>query len=107
MEETTLTVFTRICAGIDQIIAQKHNPIEEMLAIKNFVMENLNNEQSSPHFQLMKYYPQIFEKLQTKQLEVMHDCVEDNIKRGMEAGCTERTSTQSLSYECILLGEVA
>jgi len=84
IEQATLVIFELISSGIDCICEMQKNPIEELYAIKSFVMENLKNEKSSPQFQLQKYYPEIFHKLKLMQLEVMQKCIIKNLERGIE-----------------------
>ncbi len=86
IEESTMDLFYCISDGIDDIIALKKNPIEELYEIKKFVMLHLKDEKSSPQYQLRKYYPKIFETLKKKEFKVMQECVVDNIRRGMEIG---------------------
>jgi len=86
VEECTFTVFDRICVGIDTICESAPNPIEELYHIKKFVMEHLKNESSSPHYQLRKYYPKLYERLMWKQFEVMHDSVKKNLQTGIDQG---------------------
>ena len=86
IEATTLHIFETISHGIDCICELKKNPIEEVYDIKQFVMEHLKNEKSSPQYQLQKYYPKIFATLKSKQFEVMQGCVTENLKRGIEKG---------------------
>ena len=49
-------------------------------------MENLKGERSSPHYQLKKHYPTLFNMLQKKQFEIMEDCVIENLSRGVTTG---------------------
>lgn len=86
VEECTLYLFHKISSGIDAITALGKNPIEELYEIKKFVLFHLKDEKSSPQYQLQKYYPRIFRTLSNKQLEVMKDCVVDNIQRGIALG---------------------
>jgi len=86
VEAASIHIFELISTGIDKISAQKLNVIEETYAVKEFAMKNLNNEQSSPQYQLKKYYPKIAEFLSSKQFCVMQDCVVENLKRGIETG---------------------
>ena len=86
VEATTLHMFETISQGIDCICALKKNPIEEIFDIKEFVMDHLKNEKSSPQYQLQKYYPKIFATLKSKQFEVMQSCVTENLNRGLELG---------------------
>lgn len=86
VEATTLHVFAFISHGIDCICELDKNPIDEIYAIKRFVMEHLKNEKSSPQYQLQKYYPKIFASLKKKQFEKMMGCVTHNLERGVSLG---------------------
>lgn len=84
IEASTMHLFQFISEGINQICALERNPIEEIYSIKQFVMEHLKNEKSSPQYQLQKYYPGIFKSLKEKQFCVMQDCVTNNLNRGVD-----------------------
>ncbi|MCB0372298.1 MAG: TetR/AcrR family transcriptional regulator [Muricauda sp.] len=86
VEHTTMTMSDLITCGIENIIAQEQNPIEELYEIKKFVMVHLKDEKSSPLYQLQKYYPKIHASLKQIQFECTHRCVAENVKRGMELG---------------------
>lgn len=86
VQATTMTMSDMITCGIDHIIAQEQNPIEELYEIKKFVMVHLKDEKSSPLYQLQKYYPKIHAELKEIQFECTHRCVAENVKRGMELG---------------------
>ena len=86
VEATTHNMFNIIASGIDHICSLEKNPIEEIYSIKQFVMEHLKDEKSSPQYQLQKYYPKIFRALKTKQFGVMQICVVNNLKKGVATG---------------------
>jgi len=86
VEAVTFHLFDTICTGIDEISDKAPNPIEELYAIKLFVMHHLKNEKASPQYQLKKYYPQIHKQLNLKQFEKMHSSVEDSLRHGVETG---------------------
>jgi len=81
VEATTDHLFCAISDGIDSIIQENYDPIEELYAIKTFVMHHLKNEKTAPQYQLQKYYPKIHQKLKAKQFDVFQECVVDNLKR--------------------------
>ena len=83
VEAVTFNLFDTICSGIDCICDTSKNPIEELYAIKMFVMQHLNNEKMSPQYQLKKYYPQIHEVLKNKQFEKMHESVRESLLHGV------------------------
>jgi len=91
VEATAMHTFDFISLGIDQICELKKNPIEEIYDIKQFVMDHLKDEKSSPQYQLQKYYPKIYASLKTKQFEVMLDCVSENLNRGIELELYRKT----------------
>ena len=86
VEACTLGLFHKISNGIECICDQGKNPIEELYEIKRFALMHLKNEKASPHYQLKKYYPAIYTKLQEMQYDVMKDCVLTNLNKGMEKG---------------------
>jgi len=86
VEATTMYLFNSISCGIDHICALQKNPIEEIYSIKQFIMENLKDEKSSPQYQLQKYYPKICNTLKAKQFGIMQTCVIDNLNRGINQG---------------------
>lgn len=86
VEAATLHIITSIDEGIEQIRAKNLNAIVELFEIKKFVMHNLKDEKSSPQFQLKKFYPKVFEVVQKHHLETMHECVSDNLRKGIRNG---------------------
>lgn len=86
VEASTLALFDLIAHGIDTICAEEKNPVEEIYVIKYFVIEHLKDEKSSPQYQLQKYYPSIFSTLKKKQFNLIHNCVTNNVKRGIKLG---------------------
>jgi len=84
IEATTNRLFNIISDGIDAILQKKHDPIEELYAIKTFVMHHLKNEKTAPQYQLQKYYPEVDDQLRIKQFDVFKECVIENLKRGIE-----------------------
>ncbi|WP_377717033.1 TetR/AcrR family transcriptional regulator [Pseudofulvibacter geojedonensis] len=71
---------------IDTITSQGHNPIKENFEIKKMFKEMFQNADTSPIYQLKKYYPKIYDRVMTKEMVVFHDCIKSNIERGIEQG---------------------
>ena len=86
VEVVIFETLYHIYEGIDKINASSINPIEELYDIKLFVMNYFKNERVSPQYQLKKYYPEIYERLQIKQFEKMHSSVENSLKMGVDTG---------------------
>lgn len=83
VEAVTWSIFENISKGIEAIIEEEKNPIEEIYQIKRFVLEHLKDEKSSPQYQLQKYYPKIFEAIKAEQSCVMNDCLKSNLEKGI------------------------
>ena len=75
-----------ISEGINEVKAKNLNPVIENFEIKKFVNQHLKGEKTSPHFQLKKYYPKVFNTLIEEQFNVLENCVEENIGRGIKSG---------------------
>ena len=86
VKTVTINLFEKISCGIDEIILANKNPIEELFAIKDFVMQNLKDENTSPIYQLQKYYPKLHKSLMMKQFDKMGTCVTDNLEKGIQLG---------------------
>ncbi|SEL24160.1 transcriptional regulator, TetR family [Aquimarina amphilecti] len=86
VEATTDHLFCTISDGIDSILEENKEPIEELYAIKAFVMYHLKDEKTSPQYQLQKYYPRIHSSLKVRQFETMQECVIENLERGIKTG---------------------
>lgn len=84
VKATTTSLFENISCGIDEIILANKNPIEELFTIKEFVMQNLKDENTSPIYQLQKYYPKIHKSLMIKQFDKMGSCVIENLEKGIQ-----------------------
>lgn len=82
--EVTNTMFCNVSEGIELIHEKQKNPIKELYEVKHFVMTYLKDEKSSPQYQLQKYYPKIYASLKEKQFDLMQDCIQGNLKRGIE-----------------------
>lgn len=83
VDESTCQLFEQIEEGINTICSKGLNAIKELFEIKQFVMKQLKDEESSPVYQLQKFFPDIHHELKTKQLKVVNDCILTNIKKGI------------------------
>ncbi len=86
VEASTLYLFEKISGGIDSICKLGQNAIEEIFSIRTFLMKNLNNESTSPFYQLQKFFPKTFASLRAKQFEKMHGCMMGNLHKGINDG---------------------
>ncbi len=86
VQDVSMHIMEKIFAGVDKLIQEGKNPIEELYDIKKYVMQHIRGEHSSPVQQLQRYYPKIYADLKLRQFEFMQHCVSDNIHRGLKAG---------------------
>lgn len=86
VKQCTFAVKNHIINGIDAICSQGQNPIDELFEIKKFVMQQLEDEQSSPQYQLEKYYPEISKALHKDQFDKMMECTKRNLVNGISQG---------------------
>ena len=86
VEATTMHVFHIISEGIDFICNLNKPAIDELLAIKEFAMAKLNNEASSPFYQLQKYFPKVAAQLRKLQFDKVQTCIRHNLKKGIQSG---------------------
>jgi len=86
VEASTLHILSQISCGIETIISQDKNAIVELYDIKNFAMKHLKDNKSSPQFQLKKYYPKVFNIVQSNHLQIMEGCVFKNLEKGIKNG---------------------
>ena len=86
VRSVTESIYGIVIRGIDSICQKQLNPIDELYEIKKFVSLQLNDEKSSPQFQLQKYYPEIFEQIQGNNFELIHGITINNLKRGIDQG---------------------
>lgn len=86
VKECTCNLMHTITTGIDEICSLNQNPIEELFEIKKFVMGKIDDDNSSPQYQLQKYYPEISEDLKESHFEKMMECTRTNLRRGIEQG---------------------
>ncbi len=86
VKECAFCVMNSITGGIDEICNLDQDPIEELFEIKKFIMRKLKDDDSSPQYQLQRYYPEISKKLHQNQFEKMMECTKKNISKGIEQG---------------------
>ncbi len=86
IEASSLFIFEKISTIIKAIEATKVNPIEETFKIKEVISHYLKGEKTSPEYQLKKYYPKIYAKLDLRKKEIINTCFKDSVARGINDG---------------------
>ncbi len=86
VRETVNYIFDQIQTQIDQVCMMKLNPYQELFRIKDIIKENLKRSDTSPYYQLKKYYPEIAASLEQKKFDSIMECLEHNLKKGIKQG---------------------
>lgn len=86
VEATTNFIFNKINSEITTICSAGQNPIKELFMVESLVLEHLKNEETSPQYQLQKYYPDLYDSIKQKQFDSINECISKNLKKGIEIG---------------------
>jgi AcrR family transcriptional regulator len=86
VHDASLFVYEKISMGIDCICSLGKNAVEELIDIKDFVNQYLQDEKNAALYQLSKFYPKTFKFIRKKEFEKMQECVVRNIRNGIIQG---------------------
>jgi len=84
--ETTETVHKAIHQSIDIIVEKNLNAIEENFNIRKMFKEMFQSGETSPAYQLKKHYPEIYEKVMSREINECNAVFKQNIEKGMQQG---------------------
>ncbi|MDQ7916338.1 TetR/AcrR family transcriptional regulator [Mesonia sp. MT50] len=98
VEACSIELYNSITEGIDEIIAEELNPINEILCIHQYILKRLREEKSSPQYQLKKYYPNIDKNLRLNKMVRMKECVVCNLNRGVKEGLYRKDIRVDIVY---------
>lgn len=79
-------LFEEIIKIINDIKAQKLNPILESYSIHESVSHLLKDENESIDFQLKKYFPEIYDKNNCTRSSLLQKSILDNLTKGISDG---------------------
>jgi AcrR family transcriptional regulator len=86
IEESTDVMHKEVYQIINSIIAQNHNAIQENFEIRKMFKEMFKTSDTSPLYQLKKYYPEIYEKLMAREINNCTMYFKQNIEKGIAQG---------------------
>jgi len=86
VEESTAMVHKEVHQIIDSIVAQNYNAIQENFEIRKMFKEMFKSSDTSPIYQLKKHYPEIYEKVISREIDECNMCFRQNIEKGIEQG---------------------
>ena len=84
--ETTEIVHKAIHQSIDTIVAKNHNAIEENFEIRKMFKEMFETGEAWPAHQLRKHYPEIYDKVMSREINECNAVFKQNIERGIQQG---------------------
>jgi len=86
IEESSAKVHAEIHTIIENIVTKNHNAIEENFEIRKMFKEMFQSLDSSPIYQMKKHYPEIHQKIVTREIEECNTVFKQNIVKGIEQG---------------------
>ena len=84
--ESTEMVHKTIHESIDTIAAKNYNAIKENFEIKKMFKEMFKSGETSPAHQLKKHYPEIYDKVMSREINECNTVFKQNIEKGIEQG---------------------
>lgn len=97
INETTEAFHNNFIIGIQDIIDQNFNAIQENFEIRNMFKEMLQSTETSPAFQLKKHYPEIYSKVASRSTNHCQSLFDTNIAKGIKEGLY-RSDVKKESY---------
>jgi len=71
---------------IDEILDRRLNAIDEIIEIGRYVAGQLKMMHPSIHYDMEKYYPEVWQLFETHKTNYLYGCVADNMARGIKEG---------------------
>jgi AcrR family transcriptional regulator len=84
IEESTEMIHKTVHEVINTISAKEYNAIEENFEIRKSFKEMFQIADTSPLYQLKKHYPEIYQKVMSRELDECTMCFRQNIEKGIE-----------------------
>lgn len=76
----------KIIATFKEIRKNEKNPIISLFQIKKEAMKIMGSTETSPQFQLQKFYPEIYENLKDRELDLVRDIFQKSLLNGIKLG---------------------
>jgi AcrR family transcriptional regulator len=84
--ETTAVMHITVHETIEKIVSQNFNAIQENFEIRKMFKELFKSTDTSPLFQLKKFYPEIYNTVKERQIKNCEMCFRSNIEKGIQEG---------------------
>jgi AcrR family transcriptional regulator len=86
IHESTQVLHKEVHEIISGIISKKYNAIEEHFQIRKMFADMFKSGETSPIYQLKKYYPEVYETALENQIAICESCFKQNIEKGIAQG---------------------
>ena len=98
-------IHNKVSDSICEITNQGYNAIEENFVINNMYKDIFEKSNTSPMYQLQKYYPKIYKKLVANEFKIFEECVGTNIRKGIKEGLYRKDTEEyfALKFYFILI----
>jgi len=83
IEESTEMVHAAVHEVINTIVAKNYNAIEENFEIRKSFKEMFQSSDTSPLYQLKKHYPEIYQKVMSREIDECNMLFRQNIEKGI------------------------
>tara|TARA_B100000686_G_C16806734_1_gene991658 strand:- start:4722 stop:5327 length:606 start_codon:yes stop_codon:yes gene_type:complete len=80
------SVQNKIVKDFKDIRRASSNPIIELFQIKKIAMQILGSTKNAPQFQLQKFYPEIYEKIKSREFDLVSTQIKESLKQGVDLG---------------------
>jgi AcrR family transcriptional regulator len=84
IEESTEMIHKTVHEVINTIAAKDYNAIEENFEIRKMFKEMFQATDTSPLYQLKKHYPEIYQKVMSREVDECSMCFKQNIEKGID-----------------------
>ena len=96
VDQTVLAMHEECFDAIDRVCSLEINAIHENFEVKKIFKDLLKNTDTSPMYQLQKYYPKTYDKILKKEFVMFRDCITKNIDKGIQEGLYRKDIDASL-----------
>ncbi|MFV8268816.1 TetR/AcrR family transcriptional regulator [Flavobacterium sp. GT2N3] len=86
IEESTATIHKEVHQIINDIVVKNYNAIEENFEIRKMFKEMFKASVTSPIYQLKKHYPEVYNKVMSREINECNVTFERNIRKGIQEG---------------------
>lgn len=84
IEESTELVHKTVHEVINTIVGKDYNAIEENFEIRKMFKEMFQATDTSPLYQLKKHYPEIYQKVMSREFNECNMCFKQNVEKGIQ-----------------------